>query len=87
MNLLNFIDLYILNKENNDFDIINLHTRDKEKAKEQCKKFFASSRQVFNNIYFYTYTSKYIWYGGVEYILKKSKSGLYFLIKNSFQGY
>lgn len=87
MNLLNFIDLYILDKENNDFNIINLHTRDKEKAKEQCERFFASSKQAGGTTYFYTYTSDYIWYGGVEYILKKSKSGIYFLIKNSFQGY
>lgn len=85
MNLLNFIDKIDL--ETMDTPFINLHTRNKDKAINQCKNFFASSRQVFDNIYFYTYTSDYVWYGGVEYILKKSKNGLYFLIKNSFQGY
>ena len=87
MNLLNFINLYSLDDENNDFKIIDLHTRNKQKAIEQCKNFFASSNQIFDKIYFYTFTSDYIWYGGVEYLLKKSKNGIYYLVKNSFQGY
>lgn len=88
MNLLNFIECIDLNIKEQPvaFQYINLHTRNKQKAIGQCKNFFASYkilefRDKTKNIYnFYTATSEYLFYGGYEYKLNKSKNGIYWLI-------
>ena len=87
MNLLNFIYLYQLNDDKQLFEIINLHTKDKEKALRQCIKFFATYEEINGKYYFYTNTSCYCWYGGNQYQLAKSNKNIYFLLlknKNNF---
>lgn len=88
MNLLNFIECIDLNIKEQPvaFQYINLHTRNKQKAINQGKKFFANYHFLefedeTKNIYnFYTKTSEYLYYGGYEYKLSKGKDGIFWLI-------
>lgn len=84
MNLLNFIDRIDLEAMLPPF--INLHTRNKDKAIEQCKDFFANYLH-FTNVnhqtdrwQFFTARSAYNYYGGYQYNLKQSND-IWWLIR------
>ena len=90
MNLLNFIDKTDL--ETMDTPFINLHTRNKDKAVNQCKNFFASHLH-FANVYkttdrwsFFTSSNQYSCYAGYQYDLKQSK-GVWWLVRNNDEKY
>lgn len=89
MNLLNFIDCYQLNSDEQLFEMIDLHTRNKEKAVKQCIKFFKAYHETSGTYYFYTDSSNYLYYAGNEYKLNKSKDGAgsYFLILQNKNNY
>lgn len=78
MNLLNFIDKIDLEAMAPCF--INLHTRNKDKAIEQCKEFFANHIITTKTCQFFTASSNYQYYGGYQYNLKQSK-GIWWLIR------
>lgn len=91
MNILNFIDnidLATINKFNEmpiPFRLINLHTRNLERAKSQCDNFFRTKQEfvvvvgveVKQSFFYYTDSSDYQWYGGWKYELIKSSNGIY----------
>lgn len=88
MNILNFInniDLNTISKLDDmpiSFRLIDLHTRNLEKAKSQCDEFFCTKRDE----YYYTDSSDYQWYGGWKYKLSKANDGIYWLVlQNTIQ--
>lgn len=86
MNLLDFITNDDLNIESLrtmpvSFQMINLHTKNFEKAKKQCDEFFCTKQELkINKVWYYTDSSDYQWYGGWRYELTKSSTGYYWLI-------
>lgn len=88
MNILNFIDNLDLNAIDNlqnmpiSFQMINLHTKNFEKAKKQCDEFFHIKQELgieVKQLFYYTDSSNYQWYGGWRYELTKSSNGYYWL--------
>ena len=87
MNLLDFITNDDLNDIENlrtmpiSFKMINLHTKNFEKAKNQCDEFFCTKQEIrVKQVWYYTDSSDYQWYGGWRYELTKSSNGYYWLI-------
>lgn len=86
MNLLNFIEEQDINeidcieKMPQSFKMINLHTRNIEKAKKQCEEFFTGRLYVGKHYFYFSEASEYQWYGGWQYELKKSNNDIYWLI-------
>lgn len=89
MNLLSFTYNEQLDETANTFEYIDLHTRNKEKAINQCIKFFKAHEKINEDYYFYTNSSNYSYYGGYAYKLTKSKggAGTYFLILQNKNNY
>ena len=86
MNLLDFITNGDLNDIENlrtmpvSFQMINLHTKNFEKAKNQCDEFFCTKQELgVKQVWYYTDSSDYQWYGGWRYELTKSSNGYYWL--------
>ena len=86
MNLLDFITNDDLNDIENlrtmpvSFQMINLHTKNFEKAKNQCDEFFCTKQEFgVKRVWYYTDSSDYQWYGGWRYELTKSSNGYYWL--------
>lgn len=86
MNLLDFITNDDLNDIENlrtmpvSFQMINLHTKNFEKAKNQCDEFFCTKQELeVKQVWYYTDSSDYQWYGGWRYELTKSSNGYYWL--------
>lgn len=86
MNLLDFITNDDLNDIENlrtmpvSFQMINLHTKNFEKAKNQCDEFFCTKQEFeVKQVWYYTDSSDYQWYGGWRYELTKSSNGYYWL--------
>ena len=84
MNLLNFIDKTDL--ETMDTPFINLHTRNKDKAINQCKNFFANYIVTTKTTQFFTSCNLYSCYAGYQYDLKQSK-GVWWLVRNNDEKY
>ena len=87
MNLLDFITNDDLNDIENlrtmpvSFQMINLHTKNFEKEKNQCDEFFCTKQEIrVKQVWYYTDSSDYQWYGGWRYELTKSSNGYYWLI-------
>ena len=90
MNLLDFITNNDLNDIENlrtmpvSFKMINLHTENFEKAKNQCDEFFCTKQEFgVKQVWYYTDSSDYQWYGGWRYELNKSNNGIYWLVLNN----
>ena len=90
MNLLDFITNDDLNDMENlrtmpiSFQMINLHTKNFEKAKNQCDEFFFTKQEFgVKQVWYYTDSSDYQWYGGWRYELNKSNNGIYWLVLNN----
>ena len=90
MNILSFIDnldLETIDDLRNmpiSFQMINLHTKNFEKAKKQCDKFFCIKQELnVKKVLYYTDSSDYQWYGGWRYELNKSNNGVYWLVLNN----
>ena len=90
MNLLDFITNYDLNDIENlrtmpvSFQMINLHTKNFEKAKNQCDEFFCTKQEFgVKRVWYYTDSSDYQFYGGWRYELNKSNNGIYWLVLNN----
>ena len=90
MNLLDFITNDDLNDIENlrtmpvSFQMINLHTKNFEKAKNQCDKFFCTKQELgVKQVWYYTDSSDYQWHGGWRYELNKSNNGVYWLVLNN----
>ena len=86
MNLLDFItnddfnDIENLRTMPVSFQMINLHTKNFEKAKNQCDEFFCTKQELeVKQVWYYTDSSDYQWYGGWRYELTKSSNGYYWL--------
>ena len=88
MNLLDFITNDDLNDIENlrtmpiSFQMINLHTKNFEKAKNQCDEFFCFIQELgieVKQLFYYTDSSDYQWCGGWRYELTKSSNGYYWL--------
>ena len=89
MNLLDFITNDDLNDIENlitmpvSFQMINLHTKNFEKAKNECDEFFCTKQELGEKqVWYYTDSSDYQWYGGWRYELNKSNNGIYWLVLN-----
>ena len=89
MNLLDFITNDDLNDIENlrtmpiSFKMINLHTKNFEKAKNECDEFFCTKQELGEKqVWYYTDSSDYQWYGGWRYELNKSNNGIYWLVLN-----
>ena len=89
MNLLDFITNDDLNDIENlrtmpvSFQMINLHTKNFEKAKNQCDEFFCTKQELGEKqVWYYTDSSDYQFYGGWRYELNKSNNGIYWLVLN-----
>ena len=87
MNLLDFITNDDLNDIENlitmpvSFQMINLHTENFEKAKNQCDEFFCTKQELGEKqVWYYTDSSDYQFYGGWRYYLNKSINGIYWLV-------
>ena len=87
MNLLDFITNDDLNDIENlrtmpvSFQMINLHTKNFKKAKNQCDEFFCTKQELgVKQVWYYTDSSDYQWYGGWRYELNKSNNDIYWLI-------
>lgn len=90
MNLLDFITNDDLNDIENlrtmpvSFQMINLHTENFEKAKNQCDEFFFTKQEFgVKQVWYYTDSSDYQFYGGWRYELNKSNNGIYWLVLNN----
>ena len=90
MNLLDFITNDDLNDIENlrtmpiSFKMINLHTKNFEKAKNQCDEFFCTKQELgVKQVWYYTDSSDYQFYGGWRYELNKSNNGIYWLVLNN----
>ena len=90
MNLLDFITNDDLNDIENlrtmpvSFQMINLHTKNFEKAKNQCDEFFCTKQELgVKQVWYYTDSHYYQWYGGWRYELNKSNNGVYWLVLNN----
>ena len=90
MNLLDFITNDDLNDIENlrttpvSFQMINLHTENFEKAKNQCDEFFCTKQEFgVKRVWYYTDSSDYQFYGGWRYELNKSNNGIYWLVLNN----
>ena len=90
MNLLDFITNDDLNDIENlrtmpvSFQMINLHTKNFEKAKNQCDEFFCIKQELnVKKVLYYTDSSNYQWFGGWRYELNKSNNGVYWLVLNN----
>ena len=90
MNLLDFITNDDLNDIENlrtmpiSFKMINLHTKNFEKAKNQCDEFFCTKQEIGEKqVWYYTDSSDYQFYGGWRYELNKSNNGIYWLVLNN----
>ena len=90
MNLLDFITNGDLNDIENlrtmpvSFQMINLHTKNFEKAKNQCDDFFCTKQELgAKHVWYYTDSSNYQWHGGWRYELNKSNNGVYWLVLNN----
>jgi len=78
-NLLNYIDVYELDEVGGTFAYIPLHTRDEQKARAFCERYFVTHQLN----YFYTACSDYQWFGGWCYRLNKSNDGTMWLVRHS----
>ena len=66
------------------FQMINLHTENFEKAKNQCDEFFCTKQEFgVKRVWYYTDSSNYQFYGGWMYELNKSNNGIYWLVLNN----
>ena len=90
MNLLDFITNDDLNDIENlrtmpvSFQMINLHTENFEKAKNQCDEFFCTKQEFgVKRVWYYTDSSDYPFYGGWRYELNTSNNGIYWLVLNN----
>ncbi len=90
MNLLDFITNDDLNDIENlrtmpaSFQMINLHTKNFERAKNECDEFFCTKQELGEKqVWYYTDSSDYQFYGGWRYELNKSNNGIYWLVLNN----